>query len=208
MTGGLERLSREAFGPEGFAPGADEVVKVVVHRGSSTLGHGYLVPGGGDAPRELRDRHEEFSYEALIVWLDECRSRSYEPGSGTWTTAEVHVYPTRPGIVEVFEEEHLQKMHDGSWYPGAQPADASLWARQLLAYPRTADRIPRWMWDIFKAENVTPPLYNPDFRSVDWNNRRYPVAEWGTDFSAGPSVIDPALKPGFFASISKKLFGG
>lgn len=201
---GLEQLSREAFGPAGFARGAEEVVQVLVHRGSSTLGHGYARTGG--KLRDLVDGKEEFSYEALIVWLDEYRSRAYEPGIGTWTSAKVHVYPDRPGAVELFDEELLKKTDDGRWHPGAEPAGASIWARQLLAYPRTADCIPDWMWAIFTAEGVDPPLYNPQFGAVDWNNRRRPVARWGTDTGARPAVIDPALEPGFFQGLGRKLF--
>lgn len=207
VTDGLELLTREAFGPAGFARGAREVVQVLVHRGSSTLGHGYLLPAGGGPLRNLEDRKEEFSYEGLIVWLDEHRSRAYEPGSGTWTTAEVHVYPDRPGTLKLFDEEILKKLDDGRWYPGAEPANAALWARQLLAYPRTADRIPGWMWDIFSAEAVEPPLYHPGSGSVDWNNRRYPVADWGTDFSATATVIDPGREPNLLTRIGNTLFG-
>lgn len=208
VTEGLEALKREAFGPAGFAQGAKEVVQVLVHRVSSTLGHGYVRSSTDTSVSGLEDGEQGFSYEALIVWLDEHRSRAYEPGSGTWTTAEVHVYPERPGFVKLFDEELLRKGDDGRWHPGAEPADAALWARQLLAYPRTADHIPGWMWDIFRAEGVEPPLYNPEFSSVDWNNRRRPVAAWGTDTAARPAVIDPALEPGFFKGIGKRLFGG
>ncbi|MFF2844221.1 hypothetical protein [Paenarthrobacter sp. NPDC057981] len=149
-----------------------------------------------------------FSDDSLTTWLDECHVRAYTLGRGTWTTAEVHIYPDRPGRLELFEEELLERMPDGHWYPGARPSGASAWAQQLLAFPRTADNIPPWMWDIFRTEDVTPPIYNPEFNSVDWKNRRRPVTDRGTDFTVEPTVIDPTLEPGVFAKIGKKLFGG
>lgn len=139
---GLARLQAEAFGPTGFAVGADEVVQVVVCRDSGTLAHGCVIDADDGTRRDLVDGREEFSYEALILWLDEYRSQVFVPGSGTRTTAEVHIYPDRPGSLAVFDEEHLKKTGDGGWYPGAEPATAGMWARQLLAYPRTADKIP------------------------------------------------------------------
>ncbi|MFK0006969.1 hypothetical protein ACIQTZ_07945 [Paenarthrobacter sp. NPDC090520] len=54
---------------------------------------------------------------------------------------------------------------------------------------------------------MTPPIYNPEFKSVDWKNRRRPVTDRGTDFSVEPTVIDPALDPGVLSRIGKKLFG-
>ncbi|MFC8039236.1 hypothetical protein ACFUOZ_07765 [Paenarthrobacter sp. NPDC057355] len=63
------------------------------------------------------------------------------------------------------------------------------------------------MQETFRAGNITPPLYNPDLRTVDWDNRRRPVTERGTDFTEEPSVINPSLELGVFAKISKKLFG-
>ncbi|MFJ5955358.1 hypothetical protein ACIQC5_05295 [Paenarthrobacter sp. NPDC092416] len=185
----------------------DEVIHVLVHRGSRTMGYGYLVEGGRKTTRGLKGGNDEFSREALHDWLDECRFLAYAPGIGTWTTVEVRVFPDGPGRLDVFEEEHLRKMNNGRWYPGAEPADAAVWAKQLLKYPRTKDNIPSWMWDIFRAEGVTPPIYNPEFKSVDWKNRRRPVTGRGTDFGVEPTVIDPSLEPGVFAKIGKKLFG-
>jgi hypothetical protein len=97
-------------------------------------------------------------------------------------------------------------MSNGRWHPGGKPAGAHTWAQQLLRYPRTVENIPAWMWDIFRAEDVTPPIYNPEFKSVDWKNRRRPVTDRGTDFTVESTVIDPALEPAIFAKISKKLF--
>ncbi|WP_256870766.1 hypothetical protein [Paenarthrobacter nitroguajacolicus] len=204
---GLQRLSYEAYGPEGFARGSDEVIHVLIHRGSRTMGYGYLIAGAQKTSRGLKGGKDEFSREALHDWLDECRDLAYSPGIGTWTTAEVHVFPDKPGRLDFFEEERLRKMSNGRWYPGAEPADADVWTKQLRRYPRTADNIPSWMWDVFRAEGVTPPIYNPEFKSVDWKNRRRPVTERGADLTVEPTVINPSLEPGVFAKISKKLFG-
>ena len=203
---GLQRLAEEAFNPEGFAHDVDEVVHVLVNQGSGTFGYGHKVVGDRQIHKG-RSFDDDFSHDALNNWLRECRALSYSPGYGTWTTAEVHVFRDRPGRLVVFDEEHLPRMKDGGWYPGGKPARAASWSDQLLAYPRTVDNIPSWMWDIFRSGDVTPPIYNPEFKSVDWKNRRRPVTDRGTDFTVEPTVIDPSLEPGVFAKISKKLFG-
>ncbi|MFK0004267.1 hypothetical protein [Paenarthrobacter sp. NPDC090522] len=156
----------------------------------------------------MTEPESEFTYGAYDEWLDEYRNAAYAPGLGTWTTAETRIFPHKPGILHVSDNEHLRRMSDGSWHPGAEPADASTWAQQLLAYPRTVDNIPPWMWDIFREEGVTPPIYNPEFKSVDWKNRRRPVTDRGTDFSVEPTIIDPSLEPGILSRIGKRLFGG
>lgn len=155
-----------------------------------------------------RDRNAMYSREGLNRWLDLCRVRAYRPGVGTWTTAEVHVFADRPGRLDLFDEEHLERDAEGDWYPGARPSGVVSWSEQLLTFPRNAENIPDWMWIMFRAEGVAPPLYNTEFGSVDWNNKRWPVTENGTDFSAEPGVIDQSLEPGVFAKIGKKLFGG
>ncbi|MFJ4029453.1 hypothetical protein ACIPWF_19025 [Paenarthrobacter sp. NPDC089989] len=198
-------MTDEAFGDGGFAADANEVSRILVFRGSDTLGWGWIESANGK--RGMGSGHEDFSNEAMNVWLAELRERSYSPGKGTWSTAEIGVYSDKPGELEVFDEEHLQTMPGGGWFPGGEPADADSWAEHLLAFPRTVDHIPLWMWDIFRSEGVTPPIYNPEFKSVDWKNRRRPVTDHGTDFSVEPTVIDPALEPGVLSRIGKKLFG-
>ncbi|WP_364308061.1 hypothetical protein [Paenarthrobacter nitroguajacolicus] len=203
---GLLRLSGEAFGPQGFAQGMDEVVHVLIHRRTSTFGYGHMVSG----ERLIftgRSDADRFSYDGLNAWLDECRFLAYSPGVGTWTTAVVHVFPDRPGRLDLYDEEILERDAQGNWPPGGQPAGAQTWAQQLLAFPRLLNNIPGSMLEILRTEGVTPPIYNPEFTSVDWNNRRRPVTERGTDFTVEPTVIDPSLEPGVFAKISKKLFG-
>lgn len=202
---GLDRLYDEAFGASGFALGMDEVVDIVVYRSSSTYKRGHMLSEGRLVQRDL---NAMYSREALNRWLDTCRVWAYEPGVGTWTTAEVHVFADRSGRLDLFDEEHLERDSDGDWYPGAQPSGAASWAEQLLTFPRTAENIPNWMWVIFRAEGVTPPLYNSDFESVDWKNKRWPVTERGTDLSVEPKLIDQSQEQGVFAKIGKKLFGG
>lgn len=203
VTEGLAKLHEAAYGSAGFASGTDEVIDIVIKRPSMTYRRGHMMSGSTVVQRE---REAKFSWTALR-WLDECRVLAYVPGQGTWTTAEVHVFANRPGRLDLFDEEHLDRAPDGHWYPGAHPSGAATWAQQLLAYPRTVDNIPAWMWDIFRAEGVTPPVYNPEFSSVDWKNRRRPVTDRGTDFSVESTVIDPSKEPGFWTNISKRLFG-
>ncbi|MFE4196442.1 hypothetical protein ACFRJ9_11300 [Paenarthrobacter sp. NPDC056912] len=201
---GLSQLRDDAFGPSGFALGESELIDVLVHRTTSTFWRGRMYREGQRVPR---GRDFQFSDESLAEWLGECRARAYRRGLGTWTTAEVHVYDDRPGRLDLFDEERLERASDGEWFPGGKPSDATAWSQQLLAYPRTVDNIPAWMWDIFRAEGVTPPIYNPEFKSVDWNNRRRPVTDRGTDFTVEPTIIDPSKEPGFWTNISRKLFG-
>ncbi|GAC1457086.1 MAG: hypothetical protein PVSMB10_14900 [Pseudarthrobacter sp.] len=63
------------------------------------------------------------------------------------------------------------------------------------------------MWDALRAEGITPPVYNPELKTVDWDNKRFPVTDSGTDFAADPVIIDPSKEPGFFSKIGAKLFG-
>ncbi|MGF4045180.1 hypothetical protein ACX800_12785 [Paenarthrobacter nitroguajacolicus] len=111
------------------------------------------------------------------------------------------LYPDAPGRLEVFDEELLTKGLFASSGSQRSPSDAATWKSELIAFPRTAENIPEWMRDIFRSEGVTPPIYNPEFESVDWENRRRPVTERGTDFTVEPTVIDPSLEPGVFAKI-------
>ncbi|MFK0004265.1 hypothetical protein [Paenarthrobacter sp. NPDC090522] len=62
------------------------------------------------------------------------------------------------------------------------------------------------MWTVFRAEGVTPPIYNPELKTVDYDNRRRPVTDRGTVFSVEPTVIDPSLESGVLSRIGKKLF--
>lgn len=204
---GLVRLSAEAFGPTGFAKGMDEVVHVLVHRRTNTFGHGHMLSDGRIIHKGRTDS-EDFSFGGLGLWLDKCRELAYRKGQGTWTTAEVHLVPDAPGRLDLFDEERVQRDVHGNWPSGGEPAGAATWAQQLLAYPRTADNIPDWMWGIFRSEEVTPPVYNLQLGCVEWNNRRRPVSDRGTDFSAEPTIIDSTQEPGTFGKIAKKLFGG
>ncbi|MDQ1058446.1 hypothetical protein QFZ23_002347 [Arthrobacter globiformis] len=96
----------------------DEVVHVLVHRRTNTFGYGHKV-SGTEIIYKGRSSDDDFSHDALNRWLDECRDLAYRPGLGTWTTAEVHVFPYKPGRVDFLDEEHLQRDPDGDWYPAA-----------------------------------------------------------------------------------------
>ncbi|YCK81035.1 hypothetical protein M1D89_18410 [Arthrobacter sp. D3-18] len=201
---GLTRLQEEAFSERGPGYGAEEVVSTSVVQQAISRRYDDVRLNGkwGQA-----DISSDFSDEAMDRWLLELRERCYVVGEGTWMTYRVFLYPDEPGRLEVFDEEILTKgLHSTSGRLNA-PSSAATLASELIAFPRTAENIPQWMWATFSAEGVTPPLYNPEFQSVDWKNRRRPVTDRGTDFTVEPTVIDPSLEPGVFAKISKKLFG-
>ena len=141
----------------------------------------------------------------MAEWLKHIRRESYLPGAGTWTSCKVYLYPDSAGRLEVFDTELLRPAHETT-IPD-RPADAMTLSQDLKAFPRTLDNIPPWMWTVFRAEGVTPPVYNPQLQTVEWANKRLPVTETGTDFSAQPQIIDPSKEPGVFAKISRKLFG-
>ncbi|MFB9858673.1 hypothetical protein [Paenarthrobacter aurescens] len=141
----------------------------------------------------------------MIDWLEEIRRESYVQGKGTWTSCKVYLYPDSDGRLEVFDVELLRPAHETT-IPD-RPADALTLFQDLKAFPRTLDNIPQWMWTVFRAEGITPPVYNPQLQTVEWNNKRLPVTETGTDFSAQPQIIDPSKEPGVFAKVGRKLFG-
>ncbi|WP_281452956.1 hypothetical protein [Paenarthrobacter nitroguajacolicus] len=142
----------------------------------------------------------------MIDWLEEVRRESYIQGIGTWTSCNVYLYPDRDGKLEVFDAELLRPANETT-VPD-RPADAMTLFQDLKAFPRTVDNIPQWMWTVFRAEKMTPPVYNPELGTVDWANKRLPVTPTGTDFAVEPEIIDPSKEPGVFAKIGKKLFGG
>lgn len=70
------------------------------------------------------------------------------------------------------------------------------------------ENIPQWMWTLSALKALlSPPVYNPELKTVDWDNKRLPVTDSGTDFSADPVVIDSSKEPGVFSKIAAKLFG-
>lgn len=139
-------------------------------------------------------------------WLKGVRRESYVPGVGTWTSCRVYLYSDSDGRLEVFDGELIDRDSQGN--VTSRPADALTLFQDLKAFPRTVDNIPQWMWEVFRAGDVTPPVYNPELKTVDWANKRLPVTEHGTDFDVEPVIIDPSKEPGVFAKIGKKLFGG
>jgi hypothetical protein len=201
---GLTRLQDEAFSQRGPGYGAEEVVSTSVVQQAISRRYDDVKRNGewGQA-----DISSDFSDEAMDRWLLELRERCYVIGEGTWMSCRVFLYPYEPGRLEVFDKEILTKGLHSVTGRLNKPSSAATLTSELIAFPRTVDNIPSWMWDIFRAEDVAPPIYNPEFQSVDWKNRRRPVTEKGTDFSVEPTVIDPSLEPGVFAKISKKLFG-
>jgi hypothetical protein len=201
---GLVRLQKEAFAEDGLGYGAEEVVSTSVTRQAMGQRTEAVRRNGQWGFREFS---RDFSYEAMDSWLLEVRRHLYVLGEGAWVTYRVHLFPDADGRLEVFDEEIFPLDGNGKPDEGSYPATAAELRSELVAFPRTVDNIPDWMWGRFRAEGVTPPVYNPELKTVDWDNRRLPVTDAGTDFSAEPVVIDPSKEPGFFSKIGRKLFG-
>jgi len=202
VTSGLRRLQVETFKEGGLGSCAQEVVSTsVIHQAWSRRTEEILRDGVWGA----RSFSLDFSREAMSQWLKQIRRESYVLGAGTWTSCKVYLYPDSDGRLEVFDVELLRLAHETT-IPD-RPADALTLFQDLKAFPRTLDNIPQWMWTVFRAEGITPPVYNPQLQMVEWANKRLPVTENGTDFSVQPEIIDPSKEPGIFAKIGKKLFG-
>ena len=194
---GLRQLQQEAFASDAVQ-GHDEVAVMLSIRGSTL--HRYQatpqpVPGGPSV-------HVPFSDAALDSWAEELKKRSYIPGAGTWTMIKVHLYRNREGRVEIFEDDDSTANIESE--PGLSMEECLL---ELAAFPRTADRIPAWMWKMFNEADAQPPVYNPELQCVEWKNKRRPVTGRGTDLSAPATLIQASPEPGVFTKISKKLFG-
>jgi hypothetical protein len=200
---GLRRLRAETFVEGALGFGAQEVVSTsVIHEAWSRRSEDVRRDGVWGFPEGFLD----FSRESMGNWLKDVRRESYVPGLGTWTSCRVYLYPDSGGKLEVFDSELIERDSQGQLTE--RPADALTLFQDLKAFPRTVDNIPQWMWEVFRAADVTPPVYNPDLKTVDWANKRLPVTEQGTDFDVEPVFIDPSKEPGVFTKIGKKLFGG
>ncbi|GAA3274890.1 hypothetical protein [Paenarthrobacter aurescens] len=199
---GLRRLKDETFRQGSLGFGSQEVVSTsVIHQAWSRRTE--------DVKRNgiwgYREFAVDFSHDSMDWWLKEVRRESYRTGAGTWTSCKVYLYPDSDGRLETFDFE-LFRPDSEDGIPD-RPADALTLFQDLKAFPRTLDNIPQWMWTVFRAEGITPPVYNPQLQTVEWNNKRLPVTNTGTDFSAQPEIIDPSKEPGVFAKIGRKLFG-
>ncbi|MFE4543016.1 hypothetical protein [Arthrobacter sp. NPDC056727] len=205
ISDGLIRLQKEAFSEGGPGYGAEAIVSTsLIQQSMSRRYEDVLRNGEWGFP----DFDTEFSDEAMDSWLLEVRARCYVPGEGTWVTYRVYLYPDAPGRLEVFDEEILTKGLFESSGQKERPSDAETLKSELIAFPRTMDKVPAWMLDTLQAAGVTPPVYNPTLKTVDWDNRRRPVTERGTDFSGEATIIDSSLEKGVFAKIGRRLFGG
>ncbi|XAS68081.1 hypothetical protein V3C33_01740 [Micrococcaceae bacterium Sec5.7] len=204
IRAGLVRLQQEVFAEGGLGYGADEVVSTSVARQGMAQRRVRILRDGAWGGRDF---HLDFSHEAMDAWVLELRRHLYVVGAGTWVTYRFHVFPAADGRLEVFDEEIFPLDQNGKRVWNSSPAGAGDLHAELVAFPRTVDNIPAWMWEVFRAEGVMPPVYNPVLRTVDWKNRRLPVTEDGTDFSVDDMVIDPSKEPGFFSKIGRKLFG-
>lgn len=202
VDNGLQRLRTEAFAQGGLGFGAEAIIShTIIHQAWSRRTEDILQNGVWGFIHSFQD----FSVESMDYWLKDIRRSSYVPGIGTWTSCKVYLYPDSDGKLETFDTEVLRPAQETT-IPD-RPADALTLFQDLKAFPRTLDNIPQWMWTVFRAEGVTPPVYNAQLNTVEWANKRLPVTENGTDFSVEPEIIDPSKEPGVFAKIGKKLFG-
>jgi hypothetical protein len=200
---GLRHLQIEAFAEDGPAYGADEMLSTSVVTTGMSQRTEKVLRGGVWGPT-VRSAH--FSRERMEEWMQELRSLCYVPGQGTWRSCQIRLFANAPGELETFDKDIVPL--DSSGKPADfLPADAATISQDLRYFPRSVDNIPQWMWDVLRSGGITPPVYNPDLKTVDWDNRRLPVTESGTDFSVDPVIIDPSKEPGFFSKIGAKLFG-
>ena len=192
VSEGLKELQRLAFADGGPGHGAEVLVHsrimyMPVEKGTADIrtdGVWGFPPFESDlAPRFLSD------------WLKEVRKESYEPGRGTWISCRIYLYPDAEGILQVSDEEFIEPLVDMPWLREEQFGSAGTLVTELRYFPRTVDRIPAWMWATFRAAKVTPPVYDPTLLAVEWNNRRRPVTDAGTDFEADPYIVDPSKEP-------------
>lgn len=198
----LQALQRTCMGPDGAFADVDELV--ITQSTFAGFSHRYGDMRTGDTWTFTTGRHRVPVSE--LAWLGEFKRSAFRPGFGSWITVRVHVFPDAPGFVEVFDEE-IPASGGAGGVASRRVGTAGVLTSELLAFPRTVDHIPQWMWDVFRADGVSPPVYNADLKTVDWDNKRLPVSGTGTDFSVDPVVIDPTKEPGVFSKISKKIFG-
>lgn len=199
---GLRTLRTETFQTGGLGFGAEEVVSTsVLHKAWSRR----FEDVKRNATWGVRAFSVDFAHQSMDGWLDEVRIASYIPGVGTWTSCKVYLYPDADGRLEVFDGELLRP--DSEATIPDRPADAMTLSLDLIAFPRTVDNIPDWMWTVFRAENVIPPFYNPEAKTVVWDNKRLPVGEHGTDLTLKPTIVDPSKEPGFWTNLSRKVLG-
>lgn len=198
----LEALQKACMGPDGAFAEVDELV--ITQSTFSGFSHRYGDMRIGDTWTFTTGRYRV--PVSALGWLGEFKRSAFRPGFGSWITVRVHVFPDTPGFVEVFDDE-ISASGGAGGVASRRVGTAGVLTSELLAFPRTADNIPQWMWDVFRSDGVSPPVYNADLNTMDWDNKRLPVSDTGTDFSVDPVIIDPTKEPGVFSKISKKIFG-
>ena len=187
---GLTKLQELAFVEGGPGDGAEilvysRIMYMSVARGTadSRTGGVWGFPDFASTP------------DLLGLWLKEVRRDSYVPGRGTWISCRVYLYPDADGVLQVSDDEFIEPLHDMPVRREEQFGLAGTLITDLRYFPRTVDNIPAWMWTAFRDAKVTPPYYDSDLSAVDWNNRRRPVTDTGTDFEAEPVIVDPSKEP-------------
>ena len=192
ITEGLKELQDRAFAEGGPGHGAEILVY-------SRIMYMSVESGTADTRTDgiwgFPDFASDFSPDFLSQWLKEVRRLSYVPGRGTWISCRVYLYPDADGVLQVSDEEFIEPLHDMPTRRDEQFGRAGTLITDLRYFPRTVDNIPSWMWATFREAKVTPPVYDAGLRTVDWNNRRRPVTDTGTDWEAEPVIVDPSKEP-------------
>lgn len=202
VSEGLRRLRAETFAEGALGFGAQEVVSTsVIHQAWSHRTEDVR----RDGVWGFRDGFIDFSRESMGEWLKEVRRETYAPGAGTWTSCKVYIYPDAEGSLETFDYELIERDSQGQLTK--RPANALTLFQDLKAFPRTVDNIPQWMWEVFRAANVTPPVYNAELKTVEWANKRLPVTEQGTDFTVDPVVLILPKSPGCSSGLERSSSG-
>lgn len=97
----LEALQRACMGPDGDFAGVDELR--ITQSTFAGYSHRYGDIRTGDQCTFTSGKHR--IPDCALGWLDKFKRSAFRPGSGSWITVQVHVFPSKPGFVQVFDEE-------------------------------------------------------------------------------------------------------
>ncbi|VXC14418.1 conserved hypothetical protein [Arthrobacter sp. 9V] len=200
---GLDRLQEHTFSKAALGFGAQEVISTSLMFEDTSRRY---VDVCRDGQWGGRDWQTDFPPELLDYWLMEVRRELYVPGLGTWKTFRVFLFPSDEGRIEAFDYEILTRGMFGDPKNSNSPASGQAVKMDLLTFPRTLTIFRNACGLLCVQMLRRPRCTTPRLNTVDWDNKRLPVTESGTDFSVEPEIIDASNEPGVFAKIGNKLF--